>query len=171
MEAVLQHPANDNLWRIWRCQQRYCHFLERAFARNSLRLLKSRHLESWWNQLLLEGSAYKRIFGQKAQQCKGSKKSKLWVTVAFIVNAAREREKPVLIWKSENPRFFKHVKKDQAIHFCSWWIMLDAIQKMWKESSPTKRSYFHQPIQPRCYSHTWLWNAATQCLMQGIYLS
>ena len=52
-------------------------------------------------------------FGQKAQQCKGGKKFKLQVTVALIVNAAGEKEKPVFIWKSENPHCFKHVKKDQ----------------------------------------------------------
>ena len=60
--------------------------------------------------MFLEGIAW---FGQKAQQCKGGKQSKLRVTIAFIVNAAGEKEKPIFVWKSENPRCFKHVKKDQ----------------------------------------------------------
>ena len=35
------------------------------------------------------------------------------MTIAFIVNAAGEKEKPIYAWKSENPRCFKHVKKDE----------------------------------------------------------
>ena len=61
----------------------------------------------FWKALPTKG------FAQKAQQCKGGKKSKVRVTVTFIVNAAGEIEKPVFIWKSENLHCFKHVKKDQ----------------------------------------------------------
>ena len=63
----------------------------------------------FWKALPTKG------FGQKAQQCKGGNNSKLQVIVAFIVNAADEKKKPVYIWKSENPSksCFKHVKKDQ----------------------------------------------------------
>ena len=61
----------------------------------------------FWKALPTKG------FCEKAQQCKGGKKSKLRVTVAFIVNAAGDKEKPIFTWKSENPRCFKQVKKDQ----------------------------------------------------------
>ena len=51
-------------------------------------------------------------FGQRLRQCKGGKKSKQRITVAFIVNAAGKSEvKPIVIWKSENPRWFKGVKE------------------------------------------------------------
>ena len=47
-------------------------------------------------------------FGQKVKECKGGKKSKQRFTIAFIVNAAGKSEsKPIIIWKSENPRCFK----------------------------------------------------------------
>lgn len=51
---------------------------------------------------------------QKKTECKGGKKSKLRLTIAFIVNALGESESlPIVIWKSENPRCFKKVKKAQ----------------------------------------------------------
>ena len=51
-------------------------------------------------------------FGEKGKEYKGGKKAKQRVTIAFIVNAAGESEvKPIVIWKSENPRCFKNVNK------------------------------------------------------------
>ena len=51
-------------------------------------------------------------FGEKGKECKGGKKAKQRVTIAFIVNATGESEgKPIVIWKSENPRCFKNVDK------------------------------------------------------------
>ena len=51
--------------------------------------------------------------GQMKAECKGGKKSKHRVTIAFFVNAAGESESlPVVIWKSQNPRCFKGVKKE-----------------------------------------------------------
>jgi len=48
----------------------------------------------------------------KGKECKGGKKAKQRVTIAFIVNATGESEgKPIVIWKSENPRCFKNVDK------------------------------------------------------------
>ena len=43
--------------------------------------------------------------GEKWKLCKGGKKCKQRVTVAFFVNVAGGKEciKPVVIWKSENP--------------------------------------------------------------------
>jgi len=51
-------------------------------------------------------------FGQKGKQCKGGKNSKKRVTVAFFVSAAGTKElKPIVIWKSENPRCLKGFNK------------------------------------------------------------
>ena len=51
-------------------------------------------------------------FGEKGKECKGGKKAKQRVTIAFVVNAAGESEvKPIMIWKWENPRCFKNVDK------------------------------------------------------------
>ena len=50
-------------------------------------------------------------FGQRSKQCKGGKKSKQRLTVAFFVNAAGRKEKPIAIWKSQNPRCFRGVDK------------------------------------------------------------
>ena len=51
-------------------------------------------------------------FSQRGKQCHGGKKSKKRITVTFIVNAAGGKEgKPIVIWKSENPRCFKRFDK------------------------------------------------------------
>ena len=51
-------------------------------------------------------------FAQKGMQCKGGKKSKQRFTVAFLVNAAGEKETPIVIWKSEKPRCFRGFDKN-----------------------------------------------------------
>ena len=43
-------------------------------------------------------------FGEKGKVCRGGKKSKHRLTVAFFVSAAGVTEKPIVIWKSANPR-------------------------------------------------------------------
>ena len=48
-------------------------------------------------------------FGEKGKGCKGGKQSKIRLTVAFFVNAASEKEKPIVIWKSANPRCLKTI--------------------------------------------------------------
>lgn len=50
-------------------------------------------------------------FGQKGKECKGGKKSKHRLTVAFFVSASGVKEKPIVIWKSENPRCLKRFDK------------------------------------------------------------
>ena len=52
-----------------------------------------------------------RGFGQKSKSCKGGKKSKQRITVAFFVSASGHKEKPVVIWKSENPRCMQRFNK------------------------------------------------------------
>ena len=52
-----------------------------------------------------------RGFGQKSKSCKGGKKSKQRITVAFFVSASGHKEKPVVIWTSENPRCLQRFNK------------------------------------------------------------
>ena len=52
-----------------------------------------------------------RGFGVKEKECKGGKKSKLRFTIAFFVTASGKKEKPVVIWKAENPRCLKRFDK------------------------------------------------------------
>ena len=53
------------------------------------------------------------------KECKGGKKSKIRLTILFIVNALGESESiPIVIGKSENPRCFKGIKKTELpVHY------------------------------------------------------
>ena len=59
----------------------------------------------FWQALLDRG------FGQKGKHCYGGKKSKKQVTVAFFVSVAGTKEKPILMWKSKNPRCLRNFEK------------------------------------------------------------
>ena len=48
-----------------------------------------------------------RGFGVKGKDCRGGKKNKQRITVAFFVSAAGTKDKPVVVWRSENPRCLK----------------------------------------------------------------
>lgn len=61
----------------------------------------------FWKALPQQG------FAVKGKECRGGKKSKQRFTIAFMVNAAGEKEKPVVIWKSANPRCFRGFDKCQ----------------------------------------------------------
>ena len=50
-------------------------------------------------------------FGQRGKKCKGGKQSKQRFTIALIANAAGGKEKPIVIWKSNNPRCFRGMDK------------------------------------------------------------
>ena len=52
-----------------------------------------------------------RGFAEKSWSCKGGKKSKQRVTIALFVSASGHKEKPVFIWKSENPRCLRGFDK------------------------------------------------------------
>lgn len=52
-----------------------------------------------------------RRFGVKGKECKGGKKTKQRFTVAFFVTVSGKKEKPVVIWKAENPRCLKRFDK------------------------------------------------------------
>ena len=49
--------------------------------------------------------------GVKGKQCREGKKSKQQFTVAFFVTASGKKEKPIVIWKSANPRCLKRFDK------------------------------------------------------------
>ena len=60
-----------------------------------------------------------RGFGVKGKQCRGGKKSKQRFTVAFFVTASGKKEKPIVIWKAENPRCSSHVVNNSSTKlFC-----------------------------------------------------
>ena len=51
-------------------------------------------------------------FGQRGKQCHGGKQSKRRITITFFVSASGKTElKPIVIWKSENPRCLKRFNK------------------------------------------------------------
>ena len=50
-------------------------------------------------------------FGVKGKECRGGRKSKQRFTVAFFVTASGKKERPVVIWKAENPRCLKRFDK------------------------------------------------------------
>ena len=61
-----------------------------------------------------------RGFGLKGKECIGGKKSKQQLTIAFFVAASGKKEKPVVIWKSENPRCFRRFDKSVLpVHYYS----------------------------------------------------
>ena len=49
--------------------------------------------------------------GVKGKQFREGKKSKQQFTVAFFVTASGKKEKPIVIWKSANPRCLKRFDK------------------------------------------------------------
>ena len=49
--------------------------------------------------------------GSREKNARGVKKSKQWITVAFFVSASGKKEKPVVIWKSDNPQCLKRFNK------------------------------------------------------------
>ena len=77
-------------------------------------LCKGYKLEDIWNEdetgCFFRGLPDKSSAGEGCR-CKGGKKSKLRMTVAFFVNAKGEKEEPpIAIWKSKNPRCFKNLR-------------------------------------------------------------
>ena len=57
-------------------------------------------------------------FGEKGKKCAGGKQKKQRFTIAFLVNATGYKEKPIVIWKSANPRCFRGFNKSQLpVHY------------------------------------------------------
>lgn len=82
--------------------------------------------------------------------CKGGKKAKIRITLAFIANAAGEKEVPIVIGRSASPRCFKGIrdkKKPFGIPYYSnakaWMdsvIMLDILNKINRKLARQKRN-------------------------------
>ena len=51
-----------------------------------------------------------KTLAQKKSNCKGGKKAKQRLTIAFIANAAGEKEVPIVIGKAAKPRCFKGIR-------------------------------------------------------------
>ena len=75
-----------------------------------------------------------------ADACKGGKKAKIHIILAFFVNATGEKEMPIVIGKSASPRCFKGIRNKNmplGVPYYSnakaWMdsvIMLDILNKM-----------------------------------------
>lgn len=57
-----------------------------------------------------------KSLSQASGNCTGGKRSKERLTCAFFVNASGDKEKPIIIGKSANPRCFRGVL-DKEGHF------------------------------------------------------
>ena len=75
-----------------------------------------------------------KSLSEKAKKCKGGKKSKERLTVAFFVSATGERRKPVVIGKYANPRCLKNINKDdlpcQYLNQEKAWMTSDILHKL-----------------------------------------
>ena len=72
---------------------------------------------------------------EKGKEAKGGEKFKQRFTIAFLVNAAREKtDEAVVIWKSKKPRCFKHLSdksRPADVHYFSnpkSWMTSDVMQ-------------------------------------------
>ena len=87
-------------------------------------------------------------FGEKGKGCRGGKQSKQRITVAFFVSAAGVKEKPIVIWKSANPRCLKRFDKsllpvtyfDQKKAWMTGDIMEAVLGKLNRQLASKKRS-------------------------------
>ena len=90
----------------------------------------------------------KTFLHQKGQECSGGKKAKMRLSISLCTNMVGDKETPLVIWKSLNPRCFKRVNKKTLLveyyankkawmtsvifenfeKFCCSWIMLRHIQ-------------------------------------------
>ena len=76
-------------------------------------LCKGYQPENIWNED--ETGCFFRALPEKSlaeegRRCRGGKKSKLRMTVAFFTNANGGKEEPIDIWKRKNPRCFKNLR-------------------------------------------------------------
>lgn len=57
-----------------------------------------------------------KSLAEEGRRCRGGKKSKLRMTVALFTNANGDKEEPVVIWRSLNPRCFKNLPGKRPLH-------------------------------------------------------
>ena len=74
---------------------------------------------------------------QKGKKCKGGKKSKQRMTVAFFLNADGGKvDQPIVIWKSKKTRCFKRtnvaskLKQVSYFAYAKSWMQIDVIEKV-----------------------------------------
>ena len=91
-----------------------------------------------------------RTLADAKKQCKGEKKSKQRITLAFIVNAAGGKEVPIVIGKAAPPRCFKGLKDKKKplgvpyyLNAKAWMnsdIMFDVLTKTNRKLAQQKRN-------------------------------
>ena len=129
-------------------------------------LCKGYHLKDTWN-MNESGCFFKALpskgLAHKGKKCKGGKKSKQRMTVAFFVSADGGKVgKPIVIWKSKKPRCFKRsnaaLKLEQVSYFAdpkSWMqinIMENVLDKLNNKMKAEKRNVLlfldNAPVHP-----------------------
>ena len=77
----------------------------------------------WTKQAAFFKALPEKGLAEKKNQARGGKKSKTRLTIAFFVNAAREKAiEPLVVWRSKKPRCFKNIKslsRPHGIHYYS----------------------------------------------------
>ena len=80
-----------------------------------------------------------KSLAEEGRRCKGGKKSKLRMTVAFLTNASGDKEEPIVIWKKNNPKCFNNLPDKRPANVTyfsnpkSWMnseIMKEVLQKL-----------------------------------------
>ena len=61
-----------------------------------------------------------KSLSERGQRCRGGKKAKQRNTWTFFVNAAGKKEDPIVIGKSEKPRYFKNLKDIKRPYKCPY---------------------------------------------------
>ena len=72
-----------------------------------LELVKGYKAKDIWNMVFFGGHCQRLVLGRGVRSVKGEKR----ITIALFVNATGEKEKPIVIWKSEKPRYLKRFDK------------------------------------------------------------
>ena len=84
---------------------------------------------AWYYRALPDES-----LSEKVKKCRGGKKSKEPLTVAFFVSTTGERRKSVVIGKYANPRCLKNISKDdlprQYLNQQKAWMTSDILHKL-----------------------------------------
>ena len=91
-----------------------------------------------------------KSLSEKAKKCKGGKKSKERLTVAFFVSATRERRKPVVIGNYADPRYLKNMNKDdlpcQYLNQQKAWMTSDILHKLLNQLNSSFKAQYRSII-------------------------
>ena len=84
---------------------------EKKDSLNWLKVMRRTTFGIWTRQVCF-GRLYQIVDSEaKESSAREAKKSKQRVTIAFFVTAAGKKEKPIFIWKAENPRCLSRFEK------------------------------------------------------------